>query len=111
VQAGSIITVRFVGAIAAVIISSDAVAPLYHSMPCHKLNSFYEESEKMIESYPSCAEKDAWAAVKADMGGTEEQVAAALNLALCMGVWLALAMHAFGVEVYVSWRPVKHQPR
>ena len=41
-------------------------------------------------------------AVKADFGGSVEQLMSAMNITFGMAGWLALGLHAIGVEVYVS---------
>lgn len=61
--------------------------------------------------YPECAD---WytgntgrhAAVLADLGGgTAATAAAALGMNFGSAMWLALAIHAIGVEIYVSRAP------
>jgi hypothetical protein len=103
-QAGAIITTRFIMIIAANIISMDGVDPVYQAMPCDKLNSFYDTTSELLDAHPICASLSARSSVKADMNGTVDEVAAALNLAFSMAVWLALAIHAIGIEIYVSNR-------
>lgn len=72
-------------------------------MQCDKVATFYDDTKSLIAKYPTCKDLDAWVAVQGDMGGeSAENIAAALTLGFSMGVWLALALHAIGVEVYVS---------
>ena len=77
--------------------------PFYKAERCDKLASFYKSNEALLAVYPSCNASTSYVAVKADMNaGNAGNVAAALNLSFGMSVWLALALHAIGVEIYVS---------
>jgi len=59
--------------------------------------------------YPECAawytgaNPNQYAVVQANLGGDPAQASTALNLSFTMAAWLSLALHAIGVEVYVSW--------
>lgn len=78
----------------------------WKAMSCEKLASFYDSFEAMHEVYPSCTSADDWAAVKADMnGGTAENSGAALYVSFGIGLWIAMVLHAVGIEVYVSVPP------
>ena len=90
--------------IAAMIISTGD--PLYAVFSCDKLASFYEDDrEGLLENYPMCESMDKSAAVEATMmDGGGENVAAALNVTFGMALWLAMAIHAIGVEIYVRNR-------
>ena len=59
--------------------------------------------------YPACAsylngtDVGQEAVVHADFGGdVSTELGAALNMSFGMALWLALALHAVGVEIYVS---------
>lgn len=75
---------------------------------CAKLLDVIGDSQELVETYPSCAalidanNLQAVAAVKADFGGSVEQLMSAMNISFGMAGWLALGLHALGVEVYVS---------
>lgn len=75
---------------------------------CAKLLDVIGDSKELVENYPSCAalidanNLQAVAAVKADFGGSVEQLMSAMNISFGMAGWLALGLHALGVEVYVS---------
>lgn len=75
---------------------------------CAKLLDVIGDSQELVENYPSCAalidanNLQAVAAVKADFGGSVEQLMSAMNISFGMAGWLALGLHALGVEVYVS---------
>jgi uncharacterized membrane protein len=111
--AGSIITIRLIGIIGANIVSTGAFEPIYQSMPCSKIHSLYdgkpEKLQEMLGRFPVCENIDAWASVKADMNGKVENIAAALLTCMSMAGWLALALHAFGVEVYLRLTPAEFE--
>ena len=60
-----------------------------------------------VAAYPECASyfdgtsPFQQAAVHAKFGGSGTEIGAALNMCFGMALWVALAMHAIGVEVYV----------
>jgi hypothetical protein len=101
VQAGSIITVRIIMIISALVMSKN---PSFRQpMQCDKIATFYDDSSSLVAKYPICEDTDAWVAVQGDMAGeSAENIATALSLGFSLGVWLALAIHAIGIEVYVS---------
>lgn len=87
--------------LAALIIS--AWGPYHIAEKCDKMGSFYKSNEALLEAYPSCNSSSNYVAVKADMNaGNAGNAMAALDLSFGMSVWLALALHAIGVEIYVS---------
>ncbi|CAG8423596.1 unnamed protein product [Penicillium salamii] len=106
IYAGAIITCRIIMISAATIIS--LWGPFYKAEKCDKLTSFYKSNAALLEEYPSCDQSGSYVAVKADMNaGNAGNAAAALDLSFGMSVWLALALHAIGIEIYVS-DSVKH---
>ena len=107
-KAGCIVTARLVMVIAASIVSS---AGSYSAVwPCAKIAYALRSNETMLSLYPSCGSyfdgTNPWqeAAVHADMAGKVEEVGAALNVSFGMACWVALALHAIGIEIYVSLR-------
>lgn len=81
--------------------------PFYKAEKCDKVASFYNSTETFHKAYPSCNLSTDYVAVKADMNaGNAGNAAAALDLSFGMAVWLALALHAIGVEIYVSDSPL-----
>lgn len=57
--------------------------------------------------YPACVpflngQGDPYAVVQAGGAGRPEQIAALLDISFGMTLWLALAIHAIGIEIYVS---------
>lgn len=101
-QSGSIITCRLIMGISAMLTSMQNMGPYYKALPCEELATFYSSTKSLVDVYPECESLAAWAAVKADLAqGSEENTAASLNLAFGMALWLGLALHAIGIEVYV----------
>ncbi|OQE28500.1 hypothetical protein PENSTE_c003G04937 [Penicillium steckii] len=108
IYAGSIITCRIIMISAASIIS--LWGPFYKAYKCDKVASFYDTNKDLLAAYPACSSSSAWVAVKADMNGTSGvNAAAALNLSFGMSVWLALALHAIGVELYIHLTPAEFE--
>ncbi|KAF5235713.1 hypothetical protein FANTH_11593 [Fusarium anthophilum] len=104
--AGSIITVRIIMIISAVTMSKNPSFRL--PMQCAKVASFYDDTESLIAKYPTCQDLNAWVAVQGDMAGEgTENIASALSLGFSMGLWLALAIHAIGIEVYLHLTPAE----
>ena len=104
--AGSIITLRLIMIISALIISSQG--DYYRAMPCSEIAFLQESREAFEANFPQCSAingtTDDWIAVKASFGGKAE-VATALGLNFGMAGWLALFMHAVGVEIYLRLTP------
>lgn len=68
----------------------------------------------LLSSYPACASYvdgsnlDQVAAVHANMNGeSAANAGAALDLNFGMALWIAFAIHAIGIEIYVSCLPGK----
>ncbi|KAH7324299.1 hypothetical protein B0I35DRAFT_387979 [Stachybotrys elegans] len=107
---GAIITTRLIMNAAASIITNSGG---YHvARSCAWLDFTIEDTERMLELYPLCS---AWATgespgqmvvVVAQMGGTSAaEAAAALSVPFGAASWLALALHAIGVEIYLHLTP------
>jgi hypothetical protein len=64
--------------------------------------------QETLEQSPECAsylngtDPFKQGVVHAQFGNNSTEIGAALNMCFGMALWLALAMHAIGVEVYVS---------
>ncbi|KPM45236.1 hypothetical protein AK830_g1340 [Neonectria ditissima] len=105
--AGAIITNRLILVISALITSQD---DSYHTaMKCDKLGSFYDSAEAFQVAYPSCTSPDAYAIVKDGMSGSSENFGAALYKSFGMALWLALSIHAIGVEIYLQLTPAEYE--
>ncbi|KAF3039390.1 hypothetical protein E8E12_007955 [Didymella heteroderae] len=107
--AGSIITTRFIMIISAMIISDKGH---YAVWSCAKIAATISKNMDLVPVYPACASyadgsnPDQVSAVLADMGGASAANAgAALNVNFGMALWLAFALHAVGIEVYLHLTP------
>ncbi|KAF4436111.1 hypothetical protein FACUT_6683 [Fusarium acutatum] len=104
--AGSIITLRIIMIISAMVMSKNPSFRL--PMQCAKVASFYDDTKSLIAKYPTCQDPNAWVAVQGDMSGEgTENIASALSLGFSMAIWLALAIHAIGIEVYLHLTPAE----
>jgi hypothetical protein len=113
-QAGSIITNRLIMILATIVISSQG--SYYTVWPCAKIEFTLPHPETLVSTYPSCAayangsDPQGVSAVKADLGGdTEVNVGAGLGVSFGMALWLAVVLHAIGVEVYLALTPKEAQ--
>lgn len=92
--------------ISAVIMSN--MGGFFEARRCAEIDYMFFHFENYTTAfYPECAgfysgNPDEEAVVAANIGGDPAQVSTALGLSFGMAVWLALALHAFGVETYVS---------
>jgi hypothetical protein len=105
----SIITLRIIMVISSTIISTNGRGGYYTTRPCAEILFIYAGSREMTSQlYPTCesyfngSNPEQVAIVHADFNGPPEQVAGAMGETFGMAFWLALAIHAFGVELYVS---------
>ncbi|PVH92313.1 hypothetical protein DM02DRAFT_282318 [Periconia macrospinosa] len=109
--ASCIITNRLILVLSAQIISR--VGSYYTSWPCAKLAFTIKDDVKTAELYPECAsyfngsDLLKQASVHANFGddGTGAEVGAAFNMTFGMALWLALLLHAVGVEIYLHLTP------
>ena len=104
--AGSIITLRLIMFLSALVISS--VGGYYRAMPCSEIAFLQDSRETFEANFPQCfaanGTNDDWVAVQANFGG-KAQAATALGLNFGMAGWLALFLHAMGVEIYLRMTP------
>lgn len=102
---GSIITLRFILITASNIIS--LIGSYYIALPCFKIDSMMDEQEALL-SHPDCiayyngTNPSQHSVTSADFVGNVSETAASLDLSFGTALWLALAVHAIGVEIYVS---------
>ena len=117
----SIITLRLIMIISAMILSSASYYRLvYEPMPCPKVffilvqaNTTFataiDPAAELGRIYSTCAGQatnvSAVALVRANMSGGAPGAGAALNAVFGMAAWLALALHAIGVEIYLHLTP------
>ncbi|KAH7056943.1 hypothetical protein B0J12DRAFT_568745 [Macrophomina phaseolina] len=108
--AASIITVRIIVPITARIVS--AQGRYFTARPCAQLDyMFNSQMEETLRHYPDCvrfydgSNAEQHVVVNARFGTHVAEVGAALGLGFGMAMWLALALHAIGVEVYLRLTP------
>ena len=108
--AGSIITSRLIMFLSALVISSAKAGPYYDAMPCDKIASFYTSNAELLQNYPNCTSPENWAPVRASLNaGSAANAAAALDITFGMALWLALLIHALGIEVYLHLTPAEFE--
>lgn len=101
---GAIITNRFIFSAAAAIIT--AIGGYNAVWPCEKLDYTLGHNET-LSKYPACStfydgsNPQQQAIVVADFNGGDENVSAAIGVNFGMAIWIAILIHAIGVEVYV----------
>lgn len=105
-----IITSRIIAFIAAAIISRPGVGPYYVVQPCDQILALNSNRTATLRRYPICTDITAHAAVQAtlDAAGPEE-AGAVLGFCFELGFWLALAIHAIGIEVYLRLTPAESE--
>jgi hypothetical protein len=84
-------------------------------MPCSKIvgimTTYGIPGQAARGLYPACVpflngQSDPHAVVQVGGVGRPEQIAASLDISFGMSLWLALMLHAIGIEIYVSQRPM-----
>ncbi|RMZ70784.1 microtubule associated [Pyrenophora seminiperda CCB06] len=107
--AGSIVTSRLIVVIGAIIVVEQ---DYYITWPCAKIAATIVEEVDLVSLYPTCksfidgSDPEAVASVAAKLfGGNAANTGAALNIVFGMALWVSLAIHAFGVEVYLHLTP------
>ncbi|KAF1844308.1 uncharacterized protein K460DRAFT_162021 [Cucurbitaria berberidis CBS 394.84] len=111
--AGAIITNRIILILATIIIKNQGY---YTVWPCAKIEATLPSPHLLLNRYPTCAayangtSPDQVALVAATFGeGDATNTGAALNINFGMALWLAFAIHALGVEVYLHLTPKEAQ--
>ena len=104
---GTIVTMRLIMILSALI--SSQMSTYNTTMTCGELLSILDTNEKVNTFYPSCGQPgstpDTLAIVQAKFGSQPEQIASALRLSFGMALWMALFLHATGVEIYLGLTP------
>ncbi|KAK2049353.1 hypothetical protein LZ31DRAFT_339932 [Colletotrichum somersetense] len=111
--AGSIVTLRLIMFFSASIISR--IGTYYAARPCGQVAYTVGDSNRTLELYPDCAAYFSGAnphqqtIVHADIitATSAAEVGAALGLSFGMAFWLALAIHAIGIEIYLRLTPAE----
>ena len=94
---GTIITIRIIMIIAAQIITN--FPGYFAAMPCRQIESMGGDAM----AYPVCAEDmNARTVVAAKFDDNVEHIAASFHVTFGTAGWLALWMHAIGVEIYLK---------
>ena len=108
----SIITLRIIQAIAFSIEAAWPDSQRYGATSCDELLFYYQgNSTKLSSQFPACDPSnarfatDGWVAVKGDFNGNVANIMQALSQNFGMAGWLALAIHAALVEVYLKMTP------
>jgi uncharacterized membrane protein len=110
---GSIITLRLILIISTIIISTMDRYQL--AMECAKIDYIMEDRNSTLTEYPDClsyydrTDLGRSALVQANFNGSAPQVAASLDLTFGTAMWLALLLHAVGVEIYLQLTPREAQ--
>ncbi|KAF4469258.1 hypothetical protein FALBO_3838 [Fusarium albosuccineum] len=112
--ASSIITLRIIMIIMASIIGSKN--EYYAARTCAQIDYVLGKNET-LDTYPDCdsfytgKDPNQQVLVKADMGdsSTDMTVGAALGLSFGPALWLAFAIHAVGIEIYLHLTPIEHE--
>ncbi|KAF4814801.1 hypothetical protein CGCTS75_v013253 [Colletotrichum tropicale] len=111
--AGSIITIRLIQITAATIISN--MGTYYVSRPCDQVAFMVDNMNRTLALYPDCASyfsgenPGQQTVVHADLPGATSaaEAGAATGMVFGMAVWLALAIHAIGIEIYLHLTPAE----
>lgn len=75
---------------------------------CAQLDSIFNSQSGLLEAFPDCAEfysredVNKNVIVPADLNGNGATRASAFGLSFGAALWLSVAIHAIGVEIYVS---------
>lgn len=92
--------------IAAQVVSQ--IGGYYDARPCEQIEHIFGSQEESINAFPDCvpyfngSDPSKQVAVEADFNGNPVQLTVALGSNFGSAMWLAFAIHAIGVEIYVS---------
>ncbi|KAK3360662.1 hypothetical protein B0T25DRAFT_132370 [Lasiosphaeria hispida] len=111
--AGSIITLRLIQIVSAILLSS--IGKFQAARRCDLLEYLVEDVNKTRELYPACEpyflgqNVNQHAVVDADFThpSSAAEAAVALEISFGMALWIALAVHAVGVEIYLHLTPAE----
>ena len=108
---GFIVTLRIIQTIVAAIISLWPAATRYDVMGCAELAFIHHNSTTLYAQFPACQPSnkvfapDGQVVVKAHLAGAAGPNNAALEVSFAMAGFLALIIHAVGVELYLKLTP------
>lgn len=104
---GTIVTLRLIIILSAFI--SSQISNYNTTITCGELLSILDTNESVNAAYTSCGQPgstiDTLAIVPAKFGDMPEQIGSALRLGFGMALWMALFLHATGVEIYLNLTP------
>ncbi|KAK4096015.1 hypothetical protein N658DRAFT_502059 [Parathielavia hyrcaniae] len=108
--AGSIVTMRIIMILSALIVSGDGyVVP----MPCAKVAFLAGSPQETVQTFPECdvyfSQQDVSKTVLVPASMLEDgaNAIAMMSMAFGPGLWLALVLHAIGVEIYLHLTPAE----
>ncbi|KAI9091118.1 hypothetical protein DFS34DRAFT_643755 [Phlyctochytrium arcticum] len=111
---GSIITTRLIMIISAMVITQNG--SYTQARPCRQILDVFEgDVGKTLSRYPDCtsafngADPERMVLVKANFKGGAEEVGVSLAVPFGAAIWLALAIHAVGVELYLGLTPRENE--
>jgi Predicted membrane protein (DUF2306) len=106
---GAIITERLIMIIAAQIIT--VIGSYYTIWSCEELGFVLKDDIRYFEqTYPQCTSSGSRnVVVHAEFGSQVEGIGASLRITFGMAMWLAIVLHAVGVEVYLNLTPREAQ--
>lgn len=100
-----VITLRIILIIGAITITE--LGGYYQARSCAQLHSIYGDQSATLAAYADCApyfsgqDVNKWVAVEGNFHGDAAGSAVALGANFGSALWLAFAIHAIGVEIYV----------
>ena len=108
---------RIIQIISARVVS--AMGGFHAARRCDLLEYLVGDAERTLELYPACesyfsgANVNQYAVVDADLAdpSSAAEAAVALEISFGMALWVALAIHAAGVEIYVRHSLCSRAPR
>lgn len=112
---GTIITTRLITIISAAIVTK--IASYHNLMTCGEILSL-TSTEYVASTYPTCISSNGTStivanatnvAVHVNFGGSVEEIGASLRIPFGTALWLAMFLHAVGVEIYLSLTPREAQ--
>ncbi|KAL8787070.1 MAG: hypothetical protein Q9213_002412 [Squamulea squamosa] len=106
--AGCIVTLRIIMITGALVITK--TGGFYQAMPCGKISFILrDDPERFRNTYPNCfatnGTLDGWVVAKGLFADDASQIGASFGITFGGAGWLALAIHAIGVEIYLHLTP------
>ena len=105
---GTIVTTRLIMIMSAVILSK--IGSYHVLMTCGEI-LYMRSAEDVLSKYPACLGADTMISdtqlvpVLVKFGSNIEEIGASLRLPFGMSLWIAMFLHAVGVEIYLALTP------